>query len=245
MVPYVHIFSPEIRSRGGTLHVGTSATSARRIPHNSVNSRAKNYHWGDMTAALLEAKALGFDTAALLDHAGNVTEGPGFNVFAVFTVGGRVVTPEANVLGGLTRRTVCELCASMGLEVQRRAIDLAELMQADEIFLTSSGGGVLPVVRVNERWLTTANAGPISAQLVERYWALTRDPAYRDELRSHCAGGSARESQHGDSARVAAATCSASARVHNTVSVRAAVVLAAAAAVLASFTTAAALYRRR
>ena len=63
----------------------------RRIPADSVNPRAKNYHWGDFTAGLFEATDAGYETVVLLDHAGNVTEGPGFNVFAVTE--GRVVTP--------------------------------------------------------------------------------------------------------------------------------------------------------
>ena len=62
----------------------------------------------------------GFETVALLDHQGNVTEGPGFNVFAVRD--GRVVTPDRGVLHGITRQTVLDICAEQGIETESRAL---------------------------------------------------------------------------------------------------------------------------
>ena len=93
------------------------AKDVRRIPEDSVNPRAKNYHWGDLTQGLFEAKDRGFETVLLLDHQGNVTEGPGFNAFAL--KGERVVTSEHGVLHGITRRTVLEMCEEVGLETER------------------------------------------------------------------------------------------------------------------------------
>ncbi|MEM7524532.1 MAG: aminotransferase class IV [Pseudomonadota bacterium] len=145
-VPYIHVVKPEIVARGVKLHI---AKSARRIPEDSVDPRAKNYHWGDFTQGIFEAKDAGFDTVALLDHEGNVTEGPGFNVFAV--KGDCVVTSDHGVLHGITRRTVIEMCAEIGLPVEARPLPLAELLEADEVFLSSSGGGAMPVVQVDDR----------------------------------------------------------------------------------------------
>ena len=67
-----------------------------------------------------EAKDNGYETVVLLDHHGNVTEGPGFNAFAV--KGDRVVTSDHGVLHGITRRTVLEMCAEAGLETTRRVL---------------------------------------------------------------------------------------------------------------------------
>ncbi|MCZ7675342.1 MAG: aminotransferase class IV [Roseovarius sp.] len=87
-VPYVHVVKPEIIEAGATVRL---SRNVRRIPEQSINPRVKNYHWGDFTQALFEAGDDGFDTVLLPDDAGNVTEGPGFNVFALKR--GRVVTP--------------------------------------------------------------------------------------------------------------------------------------------------------
>ena len=72
-----------------------------RIPEQCVNPRAKNFHWADMTRAMFEAYDKGAAHLVLLDHDGIVTEGPGFNVFAV--TNGEVATPDRGVLEGITR----------------------------------------------------------------------------------------------------------------------------------------------
>ncbi|WP_299551799.1 hypothetical protein [uncultured Tateyamaria sp.] len=54
------------------------------MPADCVNTKVENYHWGDVTSGLFEGKGNGFETTPLLDHNDNVTEGPSFNVFAVF-----------------------------------------------------------------------------------------------------------------------------------------------------------------
>ncbi|WP_137702130.1 aminotransferase class IV [Marimonas lutisalis] len=176
-IPYVHVIKPDVAERGCHLWI---SKSSRRIPEDSVNPRAKNYHWGDFTTGLLEAKDAGFDTTALLDHAGNVTEGPGFNVFAV--KGDTVVTSDQGVLHGITRRTMIEMCQARGLSVETRPLPLSELLEADEVFLSSSGGGAIPVARVDDRVFGNEAPGPVARQLREDYFALLRDPAYRTEI---------------------------------------------------------------
>ena len=166
-VPYVHVVLPEVAERGCHLWI---SKASRRIPEDSVNPRAKNYHWGDFTAGLLEAKDNGYDNTALLDHQGNVTEGPGFNVFAL--KGNTVVTSDHGLLRGITRRTMIELCEARGLTVETRPLPLAELMEADEVFLSTSGGGAIPVSKVDDRVFSNGAPGPVAKSLREDYFAL-------------------------------------------------------------------------
>jgi len=171
-VPYVWIANEEQRRRG--LHVMVS--SVQRIPPASVDPTAKNYHWNDMTMGLLDALDAGADTVLLSDGQGNVVEGPGFNVFAVRA--GRLVTPREGVLEGITRRTAIEIAQSQGIAVETRALPAAELRTADEAFLTSSGGGVLPVTRVDGRPVGSGQPGVLTQRLADTYWAWHRDPRY-------------------------------------------------------------------
>jgi branched-chain amino acid aminotransferase len=173
-VPYVHIVTPDAAKLGTSVWI---AKSVRRIPKDSVDPRVKNYHWGDFTSGLFEAKDNGFETTMLLDHAGNVTEGPGFNVFAVF--GDTVVTSDHGVLHGITRRTVLEMCAATGLRTETRALPLDEFWMADEAFLSSSGGGVIPVARVDDRHFSNGSAGPVALELRKRYFQWISTAAYR------------------------------------------------------------------
>jgi branched-chain amino acid aminotransferase len=176
-VPYLHVVKPEVAEAG--THVWLSE-DVRRIPDDSVNPRAKNYHWGDFTQGLFEAKDRGFETVVLPDHAGNVTEGPGFNIFAL--KGGTVITPDHGVLHGITRRTVLELARAEGLDTCERALPVTELMEADEVFLSSSGGGVIPVARVGERRFSNGAAGPVALRLRAAYFAALQDPDRRTEI---------------------------------------------------------------
>lgn len=116
----------------------------------------------------------------LLSIDGNVAEGPGFNVFAV--LGGRVVTPQAGCLEGVTRRTVLEICAELGIPAEVRPLPPAELLAADEVFLSSTAGGVLPVTRLDERILGNGAPGSVSRRIGEAYDEWTRRPVYRDEV---------------------------------------------------------------
>ena len=164
-VPYIHVIPQEVAEKGASVWI---AKEARRIPEDSVNPLAKNYHWGDITHGLFEAKDNGFETVILLDHAGNVTEGPGFNVFAVKD--GRVITPDRGVLHGITRRTVLDICAEQGIEVEARALPLEELLEADEVFLSTSGGGAVPVTRVDDRIFSNGAPGPVAVGIRDGYW---------------------------------------------------------------------------
>ncbi len=164
-VPYVHIVKPDVADHGTSVWI---AKSVRRIPQDSVNPRVKNYHWGDFTSGLFEAKDNGFETTMLLDHEGNVTEGPGFNVFALF--GDRLVTSDHGVLHGITRQTVVDMAHEAGLNIETRPLPLEEFWQADEVFLSSSGGGVIPVTKVDDRHFSNGAPGPWARDLRERYF---------------------------------------------------------------------------
>jgi len=176
-VPYVHIIKPEIVEQGATAWI---AQNAYRIPENSVNPLVKNYHWGDFTQGIFEAKDKNYETVILLDYDGNVTEGPGFNVFAVKDK--VLITPDKGVLAGVSRKTVLEMAEHLGINTSVRSLSVEELLEADEVFLSSSGGGVIPIIRVNETIFGNGASGPISVQLNETYWNWTTLEKYRDPI---------------------------------------------------------------
>jgi branched-chain amino acid aminotransferase len=176
-VPYVHVIRPEVVEQGATAWI---AQNAYRIPENSVNPRVKNYHWGDFTQGIFEAKDKNYETVILLDYDGNVTEGPGFNVFAVKDK--VLITPDRGVLAGVSRKTVLEMAEHLGINTSVRSLSVEELFEADEVFLSSSGGGVIPIIRVNETIFGNGASGPISVQLNETYWAWTTFEKYRDPI---------------------------------------------------------------
>lgn len=175
-VPYVWLANAQQREAG--LHLMIS--DVQRIPATSVDPSAKNYHWNDLTMGLLGALDAGADSVVLVDSVGNVVEGPGFNVFCVSH--GALVTPNEGMLEGISRRTVIEMARAMGLETQLRALPADELRGAEEVFISTSGGGVLPVTRVDKRPVGDGRPGPITQRLVQTYWAWHADPAYSQPI---------------------------------------------------------------
>lgn len=163
-IPWVDVISEEIQERGAHLIIARTP----RIPAASVDPTVKNYHWGDMIRALFEAEDAGADTAVLLDMDGYVTEGPGFNVFAV--IDGTVVSPDRGALEGVTRQSVLDLCDTLGIPREVRPMTANELLEADEVFTSTTAGGVMPASRIDGRIKGNDRPGPISMRLKETYW---------------------------------------------------------------------------
>lgn len=172
-IPYVWIVRPE-QQKAGTHAVVVHDTI--RIPPNSVDPRVKNFHWGDLVRGLFEAYDRGAWLPILTDGNGLVTEGPGFNVFAL--VNGRLMTPRVGVLEGITRKTVVEIADEAGHPVTIDDVPVAALYQASEIFFTSTAGGVMPVTTLDDKPVGDGHPGPITTEVRTRYWDLHRDPRY-------------------------------------------------------------------
>lgn len=172
VVPFVWIVTPEDQELGVSLTI----SSVERIPVSSVDPTVKNFHWGDLVRGLYEAFDRGARTTVLPDRDGNLTEGPGFNLFVLRR--GQLLTPESGVLEGITRRTILELAARAGIPATPARIPGHALGEADEIFLTSTAGGVMPVCTVDDRPVGDGRPGPITRQLRDLYWAAHTDPRY-------------------------------------------------------------------
>lgn len=164
-VPFIWVIPEAVAKRGAHISV---ARDSRRIPPNSVDPTVKNYHWGDMTAALFQALDAGYDTTVLLDHNNLVTEGPGFNIFAV--INGSVVTPKSGMLEGISRKTVLEICEALGIPCAATDISEEAFMNAEEVFTATTAGGPVPVTRVNGRIFGNDSIGPLTAKILHSYW---------------------------------------------------------------------------
>jgi len=119
------------------------------------------------------AKERGYDQAVMLDPSGNVAEFSFTNLFMVKD--GIVLTPAINgtFLNGITRQRVIKLLRDDGFDVQERAIDFAELLDADEVFSTANYSKVVPCTRIEDR---DFNTGPIYVRARTLYfeWAASQ-----------------------------------------------------------------------
>lgn len=165
-IPYVWIARPEQKQKGLSMHV----SDIQRMAKETVDPTIKNYHWLDFQMALMQGYDRGADTCALVDKDGNIAEGPGFNIFAVKD--GQIVTPPEDVcLNGMTRDTVFKLAEETNLEIRKRALPADEMRQADEVFISTTGGGVIAITTVDGRTIGSGSAGPVTQRLDDLYWS--------------------------------------------------------------------------
>ena len=158
--------------------IGSDAiiSSILRIPEESVDPTIKNHHWGDLTRADKEAHQRGAKTAFLLDMDGNLAEGPGFNVFIIKD--GKLLTSDANCLLGITRQTVFDLAEEMGIPAEACKVPVDTIRAADEIFMCTTAGGIMPVKSLDDVPVSGGKPGPITAKLREAFWKAHDRPEY-------------------------------------------------------------------
>jgi branched-chain amino acid aminotransferase len=119
--------------------------------------------------ALVEARSQGASDSILLNHAGNVCEATTANVFAIQA--GEVTTPSlaSGCLPGITRDRVLALCADLGIGAAEAELSASALVEADELFLTSSTREIQPLVEVAGRPVGTGGAGELTTRIALAY----------------------------------------------------------------------------
>lgn len=175
--PFVWIADETQRREG--LRMILSRT--RRIPPESLDQRIKNFHWLDLTMGIFEAYDRGATVPVLPAGDGTVTEGPGFNVFVVKD--GVLATPDHGLFEGMTRRTVLEIAAELQLRCETRPLRADEIAAADEIFATSTAGGVMPVTVYEDRPVGTGRPGALTMRIHDLYWRRHEDESFCTPVR--------------------------------------------------------------
>ncbi|MBW1711584.1 MAG: branched-chain-amino-acid transaminase [Deltaproteobacteria bacterium] len=156
-----------------------ASVSVRKIPAMCLDPRIKSCNYLVHILARAEALASGADEAIILDIFGYVSEGCGDNIFLVKD--GQLYTPAVqDALEGITRETVIDLARRAGLTVHETRLTTYDVYTADEVFVTGSGAGIVPVTEVDKRPLSGGRAGQVTKQLIALYdqEAQTGEPVY-------------------------------------------------------------------
>lgn len=146
-----------------------------RINDNMIPSRAK-ITGGYINSSLAKGDAvrLGFDDALMLTQDGHLAEGSGANFFMVRD--DKLITSPryADVLEGITRRTIIELAYDLKIPVEERHIDRTEVYIADEAFLTGTGAQVAWISEVDGRKIGEGKMGPITGKMQKLFFDIVR-----------------------------------------------------------------------
>jgi branched-chain amino acid aminotransferase len=143
--------------------------ASRAMPAQALDARIKNrsrmaYTLAEIEVKLVDPRAQG----VLLDIDGNIAENKGGNFFIV--ADGVLKTPTTrNALAGVSRATVLELAAQLGIPAQEIDIQPYDVYTADEAFFTSTPYCIMPATRFNGLPVGDGAAGPITKRLLEAW----------------------------------------------------------------------------
>ena len=117
-----------------------------------------------------QAKAAGALEAWFVDDLGLVTEGASSNAWIVDKTGAiRTRDTQANILRGVTRRTLFEILAREGIRIEERPFSLEEAKEAREAFITGAGTLLTPIVSIDGRAVGDGTPGPMAKRLRRLY----------------------------------------------------------------------------
>ncbi len=136
---------------GKTRGIRAKVSPWRRISPDSLIPHAKaSGQYLNSVLAKVDSKRAGYEEAILLDQHGHVCEGTGENIFVVRD--GIIATPphSASILDGITRKSIMTIARDLGYEVVERDIARAELILAEEVFLTGTAAELTPVREIDD-----------------------------------------------------------------------------------------------
>jgi branched-chain amino acid aminotransferase len=159
------------RSPAAGIRVVTS--TFRRNSPQTLSPSIKSLNYLNNILARIEANDRDADEALMLDVNGYVAEATVDNFFAV--TGGTLITPPtATNLKGITRETVLELAARLGIGAAERPFTQFDVWTASEAFICGTAAEIVPVLSVDDRPIGAGVTGPITSRIIAAYHEIVR-----------------------------------------------------------------------
>ncbi|SOD16495.1 branched-chain amino acid transaminase [Nitrosomonas ureae] len=159
--PWGTYLGPESLENG--IRVKTSSFTRHHVNINMCRAKSVTTYANSILANQ-EVGLNGYDEALLLDVEGYVAEGSGENIFIIRQ--GKIYTPDlTSCLEGITRASIIELAAEVGIPVIEKRITRDEVYCADEAFFTGTAAEVTPIRELDNRIIGAGKRGPITTQL--------------------------------------------------------------------------------
>ena len=155
--------SPGLKIEGITL--GTVSTIRNNLTQDPrVNSLSKH----NCIAACIEAEKMGVDEGLMLDPEGYVSTCNSTNFFMITS--NEVWTSNGqHCLNGVTRHSVIDICKKKQIPIKEKQFSINEVHEADEVFVTGTFAGIIPVRSVDGNTIGNGTRGPLTEQLQTWY----------------------------------------------------------------------------
>jgi branched-chain amino acid aminotransferase len=161
-----------------------AALSSLRRNSQSPLSRLKSNCYTENILARMAARAAGYDEAILLNEHGCLAEGSTTNIFLM--VNEELITPslESGVLPGITREAVLEIARTANIKTLERQVELKELIEAEEAFITNSILELMPLIWFEGKPIGTGKPGQLTKELLAAYRKLVDEAVKLDKGKS-------------------------------------------------------------
>ncbi|MBU6146094.1 MAG: branched-chain-amino-acid transaminase [Paenibacillaceae bacterium] len=175
IVEKLSIYPPEAYETG----LRTVSVSTRRNIPDALNPKIKSLNYLNNILVKIQANLAGVGEAIMLNAQGYVAEGSSDNIFIVKN--GVVTTPPTYIgaLKGITRDTICALCAEQNIVCKEEPFTMHDVYVADEVFFTGTAAEVIAVREVDGRPIGTGRAGPVTMRLLEAFRAVVAHDGVR------------------------------------------------------------------
>ena len=146
-----------------------AALSSLRRNSQSPLSRLKSTCYMENILARMAARAAGCDEAILLNEQGYLAEGSTTNIFLASN--GELITPslESGVLSGITREAVLEIARASNIKTLERQVELKELIESEEAFVTNSILELMPLTWFEGKSIGLGKPGELTSRLIAAY----------------------------------------------------------------------------
>jgi len=167
----IQVYPKEMFEKG----IAVITSSVLRMHPSALSPRIKSLNYLNNILARIEANDAGVSDAIMLNQDGNVAEATVQNVFIVRE--GVVQTPTTHdgILEGVTRRVMIDICRKLSTPIVEKSIQRLDLYIADEMFLTGTGGEVMPVTKIDGRVIGNGEVGAMTRRLKEEFHRRTRE----------------------------------------------------------------------
>lgn len=167
----------------GNAGVKVCISKWKRISPQSFKPYSKGVGgYMNSTLAKVEAVKNGYDDAIMLGDGDVVAEGSGQNVFSIKD--GEITTPpiETGALGGITRKTVLEICEELDIKTNEKNLTVDDLKNSDELFFTGTATEVVGVVSIDGDNIADGLPGKFTNTIRTKYLDIVNG---RDNQYSH------------------------------------------------------------
>ncbi len=147
-------------------HISTQGVKLITLPYERCMPQVKLANHAVSIADLARRRGAGAFDTLYVSH-GLISEASQGNVLLVKD--GVLVTPREEVLWGVVQGLTMELAEALGMPTQWRQVSLEELLGADEVLLTGSSKGIVPVTRIDDTMIGMGKPGAFYAQLAAAY----------------------------------------------------------------------------